>query len=64
MMQLEEVPLLVLYQLVLVNYGSFASPATAETFAAAALGLPKDKYYHTLCRLANELEQTASPGEQ
>ena len=39
MTQLEKVPLLVLYQLVLVNYGEFASPDDAETFGAAALGL-------------------------
>ena len=64
MMQLEQVPLLVLYQLVLVNYGAFASPDDAETFGAAALGLTKEEYYHTLCRLADELEQPASPGEQ
>jgi hypothetical protein len=64
MLQLEQVPLLVLYQLVLVNYGAFASPDDAETFGAAALGLAKHEFYHTLCRLADELEQTVSPGEQ
>jgi hypothetical protein len=65
MMQLDQVPLLVLYQLVLVNYGAFASSDDAETFGAAALGLAKDRYYDTLCRLADELEQPASPaGEQ
>ena len=61
MMQLEQVPLLVLYQLVLVNYGTFASPDDAETFGAAALGLTKEEYYHTLCRLVDELEQPAPP---
>src|ERR1035437_3061694 len=64
MMQLEQVPLLVLYQLVLVNYGTFASPDDAETFGAAALRLTKDEYYHFLCGLADELDQTASPREQ
>lgn len=64
MMQLEQVPLLVLYQLVLVNYGAFASPDDAETFGAAALGLSKDEYYHTLCGLADELAPPASPGGQ
>jgi len=53
MMQLDQVPLLVLYQLVLVNYGSFASPDDAETFGAVALGLSKDEYYESLCRLAD-----------
>jgi hypothetical protein len=64
MMQLDQVPLLVLYQLVVVNYGAFASPDDAETFGAAALGLPKDEYYHTLCRLADELGQVTSSTEQ
>ena len=62
MMQLEQVPLLVLYQLVLVNYGVFAAPEDAEAFGAAALGLPRDEYYHTLCRLVDQLEQNASLG--
>ena len=64
MMQLDRVPLLVLYQVVLVNYGAFASPDDAEAFGAAALGLPKEEYYQTLCRLADGLEQMVSPGEQ
>lgn len=55
MMQLEYVPHIVLYQLVLVNYGEFASPDDAETFGAAALGLGKEEYYQTLCRLADEV---------
>jgi hypothetical protein len=57
MTQLERVPLLVLYQLVLVNYGAFAAPEDAETFGAAALGLGRDEYYQALCRLADELPQ-------
>jgi len=55
MTQLSQVPLLVLYQLVLVNYGEFASPDDAETFGAAALGLAKEEYYETLCELADQL---------
>jgi hypothetical protein len=55
MMQLERVPFLVLYQLVLVNYGEFASSDDAETFGASALGLTKDDYYDTLCELADQL---------
>lgn len=49
------VPSLVLYQLVAVNYGDFASPDDAETFGAAALGLTKEEYYKTLCELADQL---------
>jgi hypothetical protein len=64
MMRLDQVPLLALYQLVLVNYGAFATPNDAETLGAAALGLAKDEYYYSLCGLADELGQPASPGEQ
>ena len=54
-LQLRELPLLVLYQLVLVNYGEFASPDDAETFGAAVLGLSKDEYYNTLCELSGQI---------
>jgi hypothetical protein len=55
MTQLQQVPLLVLYQLVLVNYGEFASPNDAESFAAAALGMDKEDYYLALCELADQI---------
>ena len=61
MTQLEQVPLLVLYQLVLVNYGGFASPDDAETFGAAALGLSSGEYYASLCTLADELQRHTFP---
>jgi hypothetical protein len=54
--QLPAVPYLVLYQLVLVNYGEFASPEDAETFGSHALGLDRETYYQTLCELADQLE--------
>ena len=53
--RLEQVPQVVLYQLVVVNYGEFASADDAETFGANALGLAKDEYYGTLCELADAL---------
>ena len=53
--QLAQVPYLVLYQLVVVNYGEFASHEDAEVFAAAALGVSRDEYYETLCSLADQL---------
>jgi hypothetical protein len=53
--QLPQVPYLVLYQLVLVNYGEFASADDAETFGAAALGLSRDEYYHALCEMAGRI---------
>ncbi len=49
------VPYLVLYQLVLVNYGPFASAEDAETFGSTALGLSRDEYYETLCAMADEI---------
>lgn len=54
-LQLAQVPHMVLYQLVRVNYGEFASPDDAETFGAAALGLSKDEYYTILCQLADQI---------
>ena len=55
MTQLDRVPHLVLYQLVLVNYGDFASAEDAETFGASALGLSKEAYYQCVCELADEV---------
>jgi hypothetical protein len=54
-MQLDRVPALVLYQLVALNYGEFASSDDAETFGAAALGLTRDEYYDLLCDSADQL---------
>ena len=53
--QLDRVPYLVLYQLVLLNYGDFASADDAETFGANALGLSKDDYYQTVCAMADQI---------
>jgi hypothetical protein len=53
--QRQRVPCLVLYQLVLVNYGEFASPDDAETFAAAVLGLSRDECYRLLCEMADQI---------
>ena len=51
----DRVPYLALYQLVLVNYGEFASSTDAETFGAAALGLSPEEYYQHLCLLADQV---------
>lgn len=48
-------PLLVLYQLVRVNYGEIASHEEAELFGATVLGKDVEEYYETLCELADEL---------
>jgi len=53
--QRDSIPALVLYQLVLVNYGGFASTADAETFGAAVLGLSTDEYYASVCSLADQI---------
>ena len=53
--QPERVPYLALYQLVLVNYGDFASAEDAEIFGANALGISKDVYYQALCQMADEI---------
>lgn len=55
-LQLSRVPYLVLYQLVLINYGDFASADDAETFGSHALGLSKDEYYQTLCELTDQIQ--------
>jgi hypothetical protein len=54
-LQPERVPYLVMYQLVVVNYGEFASSDDAETFGAAVLGLSKDDYYQAICDLADQI---------
>lgn len=51
----DQVPLLALYQLVLVNYGSCATPDDAEIFGASALGLTRDEYYRRICKMADRL---------
>jgi hypothetical protein len=55
--RLERVPHLVLYQLVAVNYGEFASADDAEIFGASALGISRDSYYQLVCESADELTQ-------
>ncbi len=59
--QLERVPALVLYQLVALNYGEFASSDDAENFGAAALGLTRDEYYALLCECADQLGTGSDP---
>lgn len=55
MTQLQQVANLVLYQLVVVNYGEFASPNDAEIFGASVLGISKDEYYDSLCEMADQI---------
>ncbi len=60
--QLDRVPILVLYQLVTVNYGGFASPLDAEAFGAAALGFSSGEYYQILCAMADEIGGSGKSG--
>ncbi len=60
MTRLKEVPAVVLYQLVLVNYGEFASAEDAEVFGAYALGMSKEDYYNLLCEIADQIEEIAA----
>ncbi len=64
MTQLDQVPALVLYQLVALNYGVFASSDDAETFGAAALGLTRDEYYDQLCDISDQLGGGGEPAPQ
>ena len=61
MVQRDVVPALVLYQLVAVNYGVFASSDDAETFGAAALGLTRDEYYALICECADQFGTGLEP---
>lgn len=61
MTRLDVVPALVLYQLVALNYGVFASPHDAETFGAAALGITRDEYYDQLCESSDLLGGGSEP---
>jgi hypothetical protein len=60
MTHLDRIAYLALYQLVVVNYGEFASPDDAETFGATTLGLSKEEYYQTLCELSDEIAPNPS----
>ena len=54
--RLDAMPALVLYQLVVVNYGEFASAEDAEAFGANALGISRSQYYEKLCEMADSIE--------
>ena len=55
----EEIVPLVLYHLVAVNYGDFATSRDAESFGAACLGLDPEDYYQLICRLADSIPVAA-----
>lgn len=53
--RLGDVPAIVLYQLVAINYGVIATNEEAEIFGATALGLKQDEYYQLMCSLADQV---------
>lgn len=50
------IPLMVAYQLVIINYGDIAGHEAAESFGAALCGMDIDPYYQTLCQLADSVK--------
>jgi len=55
--RLDDVPALVLYHLVVVNYGDVATKEEAELFGATVLGMEKEEYYQLLCHLTDQIPQ-------
>ena len=53
--RLGDVPALVFYHLVTVNYGEFAMHNEAEEFGSSALGMGKEEYYQLLCYLTDQI---------
>ena len=51
----DRVVAMVLYHLVAVNYGTFATPAEAEAFGATCLGMDQLAYYESMCDCAARL---------
>jgi len=48
-------PALILYQLVLVNYGDLATAHDAEVFGSGILGLEQDTFYEQIVSLTDAL---------
>ena len=51
-------PVLLLYQSVLVNYDELASANDAEIFGAGVLGMERDDYYELIVELTDGLRQS------
>lgn len=52
-------PLLIAYHIPSINYGDVATAADCEVFAAALLGMERERYYATICELADSIPPTA-----
>lgn len=53
--QLDVIPALVLYHLVVVNYGDFANYEDAEIFASTVLNMDQEEYYQYICNLTDQI---------
>ncbi len=53
----DRVVAVVLYALVVVNYGEVADGAVAEAFGAACLGLDEERYYNNICSIADAVRR-------
>ncbi len=51
----DDLPMLILYQLVLVNYGDLATANDAEIFGATILGMDRDTYYEQVAALVDHV---------
>ncbi|MES9939469.1 MAG: hypothetical protein ABW104_15520 [Candidatus Thiodiazotropha sp. 6PLUC2] len=51
----DDLPLLILYQLVLVNYGDLATANDAEIFGATILGMNRETYYERIAALVDSI---------
>ena len=56
-----DLPALILYHLVSINYGDFAVAEDAELFASSVLAMNKDEYYQKLCDLVDQIPDNQAP---
>ena len=57
----EDLPLLLAYHVVAINYLDVATRAEAELFGATLLGMRVDEYHGRVCELADELPAPVAP---
>src|SRR3989338_1738353 len=55
--RINDVPALVLYHLVAVNYGDIVTSEEAELFGATVLGMKKSGHYQLLCALTDQISR-------
>jgi len=60
--QFENLPLLIAYHIVDINYGEIATAAEAELYGSTLLGLETESYYAALCELADSIPPAPGSG--